>query len=53
MAIYQVDFRGFPNVSLDILKDLRNNVRSEKEEIVSVERIDESSIKIVTKEVKR
>ena len=51
MAIYQVDFRGFLSVSLAILKDLRDNVRSGKEEIVSVERIDGSSIKIVTKEV--
>ena len=53
MTTYQVDFRSFPNVSMDILKDLQINVRTRKEDIVSVERINESCIKIVTKEVKQ
>lgn len=49
---YQVCFKSFADASMDILKDLHDNVRKGSEKIVAAVAVDEDSIKIVTVKVK-
>ena len=49
MAKYRVDFKApFPEFGEDILKQLRENVRNGKEQLVSASVVDESTLEITT-----